>query len=30
LAYWYAVYPLHEILFRGMLRRIAKAATRQK
>jgi hypothetical protein len=23
------VYPLHEILFRGMLRRIAKTATRQ-
>jgi len=29
LAYWYAVYPLHELVFGGMLRQIAKAATRQ-
>ena len=25
-AYWYALYPLHELVFRGMLRGIAKAA----
>lgn len=25
-AYWYAVYPLHQIVFDGMLRRIAEAA----
>jgi hypothetical protein len=25
-AYWYAVYPLHRIVFAGMLRGIAKAA----
>ncbi len=25
-AYWYAVYPLHQIVFDGMLRRIAAAA----
>ena len=30
LAYWYAVYPLHQLVFGGMLRRIASAATRQK
>ncbi|MDR3456466.1 MAG: SDR family oxidoreductase [Verrucomicrobiae bacterium] len=29
LAYWYAIYPLHELLFGGMLRQIAKAATRR-
>ena len=26
LAYWYALYPVHALIFRGMLRRIAKAA----
>jgi hypothetical protein len=26
LAYWYGVYPLHELIFAGMLRNIAKAA----
>lgn len=26
LAYWYALYPVHEIVFRGMLRGLAKAA----
>lgn len=26
LAYWYGIYPLHAIIFRGMLRRIAKEA----
>jgi uncharacterized protein YbjT (DUF2867 family) len=30
LAYWYAVYPLHELVFGGMLRQIARAATVQK
>ena len=25
-AYWYAVFPLHELVFRGMLRGIARAA----
>jgi hypothetical protein len=25
-AYWYALYPLHELVFRGMLRGIARAA----
>ncbi len=25
-AYWYAVYPLHQIVFGGMLRKIAAAA----
>jgi hypothetical protein len=30
LAYWYAVYPLHELIFGGMLRGIVRAATRQK
>jgi hypothetical protein len=24
--YWYAIYPLHALVFRGMLRRIARAA----
>ena len=28
LAYWYALYPLHVMVFRGMLSGIAKAATR--
>lgn len=27
-AYWYALYPLHAILFRGMLRNIAREAER--
>jgi hypothetical protein len=27
LAYWYGVYPLHELIFRGMLRQIARAGT---
>ncbi|MBI4465295.1 MAG: DUF2867 domain-containing protein, partial [Acidobacteria bacterium] len=26
LLYWYSVYPLHQLLFAGMLREIAKAA----
>jgi hypothetical protein len=30
LAYWYALYPLHELVFGGMLRRIARAAQRQE
>lgn len=25
-SYWYSVYPLHQIVFHGMLRRIAAAA----
>ena len=28
LCYWYAIYPLHEAIFGGMLRRIARAAER--
>jgi NAD(P)-dependent dehydrogenase (short-subunit alcohol dehydrogenase family) len=28
LAYWYGIWPLHELVFRGMLRGIARAATR--
>ncbi len=28
LAYWYAIYPLHQIIFRDMLRGIARAAVR--
>jgi len=28
LAYWYALWPLHEIIFAGMLRAIAKHAGR--
>jgi hypothetical protein len=28
IAYWYSVYPLHQIVFRGMLRAIAAAACR--
>lgn len=27
-AYWYALFPLHEVVFRGMLRGIARAALR--
>jgi uncharacterized protein YbjT (DUF2867 family) len=27
LLYWYALYPLHQLMFRGMLRNIARAAT---
>ena len=27
-AYWYAVYPVHALLFRGLLRRIAQRAER--
>jgi hypothetical protein len=26
LAYWYALYPIHHLIFEGMLRRIARAA----
>lgn len=29
LAYWYALYPLHELIFSGMLRGVAHAAGRQ-
>ena len=28
LLYWYALYPLHRLIFAGMLRRIAEAAER--
>jgi hypothetical protein len=28
-AYWYALYPLHQLVFRDMLRGIARAATRE-
>jgi hypothetical protein len=28
LAYWYGVWPLHELVFRGMLRGISRAALR--
>jgi hypothetical protein len=28
LLYWYGVYPLHVLVFRGMLREIAARATR--
>ena len=28
-AYWYAVYPLHQLVFRDMLRGIARAALRE-
>jgi uncharacterized protein YbjT (DUF2867 family) len=28
LAYWYALYPLHELVFRGMVRNLARAAER--
>jgi hypothetical protein len=27
-AYWYAVYPVHALMFRGLLRRIAQRAER--
>jgi hypothetical protein len=27
-AYWYAVYPFHAVMFRGLLRRIAQRAER--
>ena len=30
LAYWYALWPAHAAVFRGMLRGIAKAAARAK
>ena len=26
LAYWYALYPVHRLIFEGMLRRIGQAA----
>jgi hypothetical protein len=29
LLYWYALYPVHQWIFKGMLRRIAAAATRR-
>lgn len=29
LLYWYAVYPLHSLIFRGLVRRIIQAAERQ-
>jgi len=28
LLYWYALYPAHRVIFSGMLRRIARAASR--
>jgi hypothetical protein len=28
LAYWYALYPIHSLIFAGMLRRIGEAAER--
>jgi hypothetical protein len=28
-AYWYALYPVHELVFGGMLRAIARAARTQ-
>jgi hypothetical protein len=30
LAYWYALYPLHAIVFRGMLRGIARRAEKKQ
>ena len=27
LTYWYAIYPLHELVFSGMLREVARAAS---
>ena len=30
LAYWYALYPLHQLVFAGMLRNIAAAAEQKK
>ena len=29
-AYWYALYPLHQLVFGGMLRRIARAAVSER
>ncbi len=29
LAYWYGIWPLHQLVFEGMLRRIARAAERE-
>jgi hypothetical protein len=29
LAYWWLVYPLHQLVFRGMLRAIARTAERR-
>lgn len=29
LVYWYSIWPLHQLVFAGMLRRIAEAATRE-
>ena len=29
LLYWYSLYPLHELVFAGMLRGIARAAARE-
>jgi hypothetical protein len=29
LAYWYTLWPLHQVVFRGMLRGIAQAAERE-
>jgi hypothetical protein len=26
LLYWYALYPIHKLMFRGMLRKIAMAS----
>jgi hypothetical protein len=26
LSYWYGIYPLHQVVFAGMLRRIARSA----
>ena len=28
LAYWYGIWPLHELVFAGLLRGVARAATR--
>jgi len=28
LVYWYALYPVHRLVFKGMLRRIAETAKR--
>ena len=30
LAYWYGIYPLHALIFRGMLRRIAEASSNER
>jgi uncharacterized protein YbjT (DUF2867 family) len=30
LAYWYALWPMHQLVFRGMLRKIARAAVGQR